>query len=97
VLREQDRRGKGRLLVLRLKMKRKMMATMMGILIRKMTVGTMIMRMKGMKINILVKINKKIVTPQNRHLADYSDHAAIYMMSLWKCTTKRLMHVAACT
>jgi hypothetical protein len=22
------------------------------------------------------------VTPQNRHLADYSDHATIYMMSL---------------
>jgi hypothetical protein len=33
------------------------------------------------------------VTPQNRHLADYSDHATIYMMSLWKCTTKRLVHV----
>jgi hypothetical protein len=24
------------------------------------------------------------VTPQNRHLVDYSDHATIYMMSLWK-------------
>jgi hypothetical protein len=37
------------------------------------------------------------VTPQNRHLADYSDHATIYMISLWKRTTKRLVHVAACT
>jgi hypothetical protein len=60
VLREQDGRGKGRLLVSRMKMKRKMMATMMDILIRKTTVGMMIMRMKGMKINILVKIIKKI-------------------------------------
>jgi hypothetical protein len=33
------------------------------------------------------------VMPQNRHLADYSDQATIYMMSLWKRTTKRLMHV----
>jgi hypothetical protein len=37
------------------------------------------------------------VTPQNRHLADDSDHATIYMMSLWKRTTKRLVHVGACT
>jgi hypothetical protein len=37
------------------------------------------------------------VTPQNRHLADYSDHATIYMMSLWKRTTKRRVHVGACT
>jgi hypothetical protein len=37
------------------------------------------------------------VTPQNRHLADYSDHATIYMMSLWKRTTKRLVHVTTCT
>jgi hypothetical protein len=40
---------------------------------------------------------KPIVTPQNRHLADYSDQATIYMMSLWKRTTKRLVHVGACT
>jgi hypothetical protein len=33
------------------------------------------------------------MTPQNRHLADHSDHATIYMMSLWKRTTKRLVHV----
>jgi hypothetical protein len=38
-----------------------------------------------------------LVTPQNRHLADYSDQATIYMMSLWKRTTKRLVHVGACT
>jgi hypothetical protein len=37
------------------------------------------------------------VTPQNRHLTDYSDHATIYMMSLWKRTTKRLVHVTTCT
>jgi hypothetical protein len=37
------------------------------------------------------------VTPQNRHLADDSEHATIYMMSLWKRTTKRLVHVGACT
>jgi hypothetical protein len=37
------------------------------------------------------------VTPQNRHIADYSDHATIYMMSLWKRTTKRLVHVGTCT
>jgi hypothetical protein len=37
------------------------------------------------------------VTPQNRHLADYSHHATIYTVSLWKRTTKRLVHVASCT
>jgi hypothetical protein len=37
------------------------------------------------------------VTPQNRHLADYSDHATIYMMLLRKRTTKRLMHIATYT
>jgi hypothetical protein len=37
------------------------------------------------------------VTPQNWHLADDRDHTTIYMMSLWKCTTKRLVHVATCT
>jgi hypothetical protein len=40
---------------------------------------------------------RRAVTPQNRHLADYSDHATIYMMSLWKRTTKRLVHIVACT
>jgi hypothetical protein len=39
----------------------------------------------------------KSVMPQNRHLADYSNHATIYMVSLWKRTTKRLVHVGACT
>jgi hypothetical protein len=43
-------------------------------------------------------LNKKhnvqhIVTPQNLHLADYSDHATIYMMSLWKGITERLVHI----
>jgi hypothetical protein len=38
-----------------------------------------------------------LVTPQNRHLAYRSEHATIYMMSLWKRTTKRLVHVGACT
>jgi hypothetical protein len=38
-----------------------------------------------------------LVMLQNRHLADYSDHATIYMMSVWKRTTKRLVHVATCT
>jgi hypothetical protein len=37
------------------------------------------------------------VAPQNWHHADDSEHATIYMMSLWKCTTKRLVHVATCT
>jgi hypothetical protein len=37
------------------------------------------------------------VTPQNRHLADYSDQATIYMMSLWKRTSKPLVHIATCT
>jgi hypothetical protein len=37
------------------------------------------------------------VMPQNWHLGDYSDHATIYMMSLWKRTTKRLVHVTTCT
>jgi hypothetical protein len=37
------------------------------------------------------------VTPQNWHLADYNDHAIIYMMSLWKRTTKHNMHVATHT
>jgi hypothetical protein len=34
-----------------------------------------------------------LVTPQNRHLANYSSHATIRTMSLWKHTTKRLVHV----
>jgi hypothetical protein len=34
-----------------------------------------------------------LVMPQNRYLADYSDQATIYMMSIWKRTTKRLVHV----
>jgi hypothetical protein len=38
-----------------------------------------------------------IVTPQNRHLVDDSASATIYTISLWKRTTKRLMHVATCT
>jgi hypothetical protein len=37
------------------------------------------------------------VTPQNWHLANYSASATTYTMSLWKRTTKRIMHVAACT
>jgi hypothetical protein len=41
--------------------------------------------------------NAALVMPQNRHLADYSNQATIYMMSLWKRTTKRLVHVVACT
>jgi hypothetical protein len=32
------------------------------------------------------------VTPQNRHLVNYSKHAAIRTMSLWKRTTKQNMH-----
>jgi hypothetical protein len=37
------------------------------------------------------------VTPQNRHLANYSNHATIRTMSLWKRTTKQNMHVATYT
>jgi hypothetical protein len=37
------------------------------------------------------------VTPQNRHLANYSNHATILTMSLWKRTTKQNMHVATYT
>jgi hypothetical protein len=44
-------------------------------------------------IELIRIIDEIIVTPQNRHLADYSDQATIYMMSLWKRTTKRLVHV----
>jgi len=33
------------------------------------------------------------ITPQNRHVANYSNHATIRMMSVWKRTTKRLVHV----
>jgi hypothetical protein len=34
----------------------------------------------------------RAVTPQNRHLANYSKHATIRMMSLWKRTTKQNVH-----
>jgi hypothetical protein len=34
-----------------------------------------------------------LVTPQNWHVANYSNHATIRMMSVWKRTTKRLVHV----
>jgi hypothetical protein len=34
-----------------------------------------------------------LVMPQNWHLANYSNHATIRMMSLWKRTTKRLVHM----
>jgi hypothetical protein len=34
-----------------------------------------------------------LVTPQNRHLADDSASATIRTMTLWKRTTKRLVHV----
>jgi hypothetical protein len=37
------------------------------------------------------------VTPQNRHLADYSNHATIYTVSLWKRTTKHNVHIATHT
>jgi hypothetical protein len=37
------------------------------------------------------------VTPQNRHLANHSNHAIIRTMSLWKRTTKQNMHVATYT
>jgi hypothetical protein len=33
------------------------------------------------------------MTPQNGHLANYSNYATIRMMSLWKCTTKNLVHM----
>jgi hypothetical protein len=46
---------------------------------------------------LLTALQEADVTPQNRHLADYSDQATIYMMSLWKRTTKRLVHIATCT
>jgi hypothetical protein len=35
----------------------------------------------------------QLVTPQNRHVVNYSNHATIRMMSVWKRTTKRLVHV----
>jgi hypothetical protein len=38
-----------------------------------------------------------LVTPQNRHLANYSNHATIRTMSLWKRTTKQNMHVTTYT
>jgi hypothetical protein len=47
-----------------------------------------------MRISRDVTFDETRVTPQNRHLADYSDQATIYMMSLWKrppsiiCTSK---------
>jgi hypothetical protein len=45
-----------------------------------------------------VGINKTLaliplVTPQNRHLANYSNHATIRTMSLWKRTTKQVVHM----
>jgi hypothetical protein len=43
------------------------------------------------------RLSNSFVTSENRHLADYSASATIYTMSLWKRTTKRLVHVAACT
>jgi hypothetical protein len=44
-----------------------------------------------------MNIEYYIVTPQNRHLANYSNHATIRKMSLWKRTTKQNMHVATYT
>jgi hypothetical protein len=35
---------------------------------------------------------KAFVTPQNRHLANYSNHTTIRTMSLWKRTTKQNVH-----
>jgi hypothetical protein len=47
--------------------------------------------------NFLAYNQMQAVMPQNWHLADYSDQATIHMMSLWKRTTKCLVHVGACT
>jgi hypothetical protein len=33
-----------------------------------------------------------LVMPQNQHLANYSKHTTIRMMSLWKRTTKQNVH-----
>jgi hypothetical protein len=46
---------------------------------------------------IKLKTKVKTVTPQNRHLTNYSNHATIRTMSLWKCTTKQNKHVATYT
>jgi hypothetical protein len=45
-------------------------------------------------LNVLPDSSRTLhVTPQNWHLVNYSNHATICTMSLWKRTTKRLVHM----
>jgi hypothetical protein len=46
-----------------------------------------------LKIPLWIKVFGWYCNAPNRHLANYSDHATIYMMSFWKRTTKHLVHI----
>jgi hypothetical protein len=55
--------------------------------------NTNVLEQKIVVFSLVATSHLQPMTPQNRHLGDYSDQATIYVMSLWKRTTKRNMHI----